>query len=288
MNYVLAVSGGVDSMVLLDMYARNTQQVWGDRVPGRIIVAHYDHGIREDSHLDSELVARTSADHGLEFYSDRGNLGSGASEEVARVKRYGFLRSVASAHQAMIITAHHGDDVVETVAINLTRGTGWRGLAVLDSPDVMRPLLGWTKQQILAYAVENSLSWNEDSTNVSPAYLRNRIRAKTSEIPEQDRFLVRAYRDRQVFLKSEIDDTFHTVIGNPPYSRHIFIQIDATVAIELLRTIFTRHGVISPTIPQRERALHAIKVAKTGKTHSVSKGVQLSFTSTTFIVVTTV
>jgi len=69
------------------------------------------------------------------------------------------------------MTAHHADDVIETIAINHLRGTGWRGLAVLDS-DIVRPLLGMSKEVIKDYAQKRGLTWREDSTNTSDVYLR--------------------------------------------------------------------------------------------------------------------
>jgi tRNA(Ile)-lysidine synthase len=86
-KYVVAVSGGVDSVVLLHILAR--------RVPSqRLVVAHFDHGIRPDSYEDLRLVARMANDHGLAFLSDEGKLGPDASEAAARDARYRFLRRV--------------------------------------------------------------------------------------------------------------------------------------------------------------------------------------------------
>jgi tRNA(Ile)-lysidine synthase len=103
------------------------------------------------------------------------------------MRRYEFLRRVAERHDATIATAHHEDDVVETIAINLTRGTGWRGLAVLNSPDVVRPLLKVKKSQLYEYALKRGLEWVEDETNLTDAYLRNRLRSRLSELSLEER-----------------------------------------------------------------------------------------------------
>src|SRR5260221_102633 len=120
-KYIVAVSGGVDSMALLDMLVV---------LPGlELVVAHFERGIRADSDQDRQLVAATAARYGLPFVFMRGNLGAGVSEAAARTARYAFLGRVRGAHNAgAIITAHHQDDVIETALINLVRGTGSRGL----------------------------------------------------------------------------------------------------------------------------------------------------------------
>src|SRR4051812_31887046 len=106
-KYILAVSGGVDSMVLLDLLARK---------PGiELVVAHFDHGIRPDSKKDEVLVRKAAASYGVAFEPGQGNLGPAASEATARQARYHFLDEVLTKHQALkIITAHHQDDAIET------------------------------------------------------------------------------------------------------------------------------------------------------------------------------
>ncbi|HEX6258362.1 MAG TPA: tRNA lysidine(34) synthetase TilS, partial [Candidatus Saccharimonadales bacterium] len=122
-TYVVAVSGGVDSIVLLDMLAGQAGL--------ELIVAHFDHGIRQDSTEDAEFVRAAAQRYSLPFELGQATLGPGASEEAARTARYSFLRSIAKKYQARIVTAHHADDVIETIAINVARGTGWRGLVSL-------------------------------------------------------------------------------------------------------------------------------------------------------------
>jgi len=171
-RYIVAVSGGVDSMVLLDALGKQ---------PGlELVVAHFDHGIREDSASDARFVAHTAKRLGLESATERAELGARVSEDAARRARYGFLhRMVARYGAKAIITAHHQDDAVETAIINISRGTGWRGLASLRSTaKVIRPMLHASKADILAYAHENQLTWREDSTNADLRYLRNRIRLR--------------------------------------------------------------------------------------------------------------
>lgn len=150
-KYVLAVSGGVDSVALLDLLAKKAEL--------ELIVAHFDHGIRPNSKRDCDFVAILADRYGLEFYSVQGELGIGASEETARKARYDFLRKIKNKVNAKaIITAHHQDDVIETAVINIIRGTTARGLGSLKSTkEIARPLLKYTKKEIIGYAKENNL-----------------------------------------------------------------------------------------------------------------------------------
>jgi tRNA(Ile)-lysidine synthase len=167
-KYVLAVSGGVDSMVL-DLLAKK-QGI-------ELIVAHFNHGIREDAGLDEELVCDTARQLGLEYVVGYGRLGKSASEDTARRARYAFLRRMQSRSDAeALITAHHQDDMIETVMINIVRGTGRRGLVSIANNSVIRPLLDYTKAEIFEYAQKNGIIWREDSTNNDTKYLRNSIR----------------------------------------------------------------------------------------------------------------
>jgi tRNA(Ile)-lysidine synthetase-like protein len=277
-SYIVAVSGGVDSVALLHMLVNKV-------IPNsKLIVAHFDHGIRSESAADARFVAELAAKYELSFETMREELGIKASEELARTRRYEFLRALAKKHHAKIITAHHGDDVIETIAINLIRGTGWRGLAVLDSPDIERPLLDTTKANLIAYAKQHKLEWREDVTNQDTKYLRNDLRQKLSHLDEQTHRLLQLYRNRQVVLRHQVDNESHRLINKPPYLRHLFIAVPDTVAIELLRTVIVHEVGTSPTRPQLGRTLHAIKVLRGGKRYEVAAGVSLRFTKTNFVV----
>lgn len=270
-RYVVAVSGGVDSVVLLHRLVQDKTH--------ELIVAHFDHGIRDDSHEDAIFVEGLAGQYGLVFETKREELGKQVSEATARERRYAFLRDVAKKYSAQLVTAHHGDDAVETVAINLSRGTGWRGLAVLDS-DVVRPLLAMSKQDIVDYAKKYLLIWHEDSTNASDVYLRNRIRRKIKALSNDDKRQILGLRARQVVSKKMIDDEVRQLVGDgPQYSRYFFIHTDPAVAIECLRFITSAQL----TRPQLERSLIAIKTSKAGSTFEAGMGIEFVFTSRNFV-----
>lgn len=280
MRCIVAVSGGIDSVVLLDTLVRAGGH--------ELIVAHFDHGIRDDSAADSRFVRELAKKYGLPFVAIREELGAQASEELARDRRYNFLRHVARECNGIIVTAHHGDDVVETITINHLRGTGWRGLAVLNAPDIFRPLLARTKQDIRDYALAHRLEWVEDSTNASTDYLRNRLRRKISTaISETDHQAIRDLRQRQVALKKEIDKESEAFISaTNEYSRYFFTHLESELAIELLRRAIATVSGTNPTRPQAERALIAIKTARANTQYEVGSKVRLRFTTRTFIVET--
>lgn len=271
-RYVVAVSGGVDSVVLLDMLSKQ---------PGLdLTVAHFDHGIRDDSADDANLVRDLSTKYGYKFETKREELGEKASEDLARSRRYEFLRFVAKKHDARIVTAHHADDVVETIAINLMRGTGWRGLAVLDS-DILRPLTSMFKSEILDYAKSNDIKWHEDSTNASDVYLRNRIRHQAAKMSDDDKLQLLALWVNQKQLKRMIEIELKTILdGEKSNSRYFFSQLEPVTGIECLR--FVTSGRL--TRPQLSRAMVAIKTAKAGAMFEAGSGVRIKFTSRNFTV----
>lgn len=275
-TYVVAVSGGVDSVVLLDQLAKQTS---------RLIVAYFDHGTRVDSADDAVFVGALAKKYNVPFETVREELGAGVSEEKARQRRYAFLRGVAKKHDALLVTAHHADDIVETIAINFIRGTGWRGLAVLDSADIVRPLLHMRKSEILAYAKKHQLSWHEDSTNLSDDYLRNRLRRKLTTLDEDTLWQLVALRDHQVQVKAEINRGVQEMTGTP-YKRYLFIMVDSTIGCELLRAVITKELQRSPLMDQLQRALVAIKTAHPGTVHDVGGGVRLRFNKSEFVVET--
>jgi len=269
-TYIVAVSGGVDSISLLHMLTQTKDH--------EIIVAHFDHGIRDDSAEDAAFVRELAAEYGFGFESLREELGPNASEELARNRRYAFLRSVAKKYNGRIMTAHHGDDVVETIAINFHRGTGWRGLAVLDS-DILRPLLHLSKADLVTYAEQRHLNWHEDSTNASDKYLRNRLRIASRELGEDEKRQLLALRSQQIESKRSIEQSIAQLVGDgPEYSRYFFTHIPAQVAIECLRAI--THARL--TRPQLERALLAIKTASPRSSYQAGSGLTFDFTTRNF------
>ena len=270
-KYVLAVSGGVDSVVLLDILSKKSDL--------ELIVAHFDHGIRQESSDDEIFVADLAKKYGLKYESRREDLGESASEDLARKRRYLFLNEIAKKYQVKLITAHHADDVIETIAINIIRGTGWRGLAVMDS-DIIRPLTNTTKTEIICYAKENNLVWHEDITNSNIDYLRNKIRRQTMPLDLDTKKQLLVLWQEQKRLKNDIERESSDLNQANSQSRYFFIAIDSVVAIELLRNL--TNGLL--TRPQLSNLLYAIKTYAGGKIYDVGSDVKCNFDSRNFTI----
>ena len=266
MKIIVAVSGGIDSVVLLDMLARSGEH--------ELVVAHFDHGMRDDSAADARFVELLAAKYRLEFVGQREEL-SGASEAQARDRRYGFLFGEADKRQAKLATAHHLDDLVETIALNVNRGTRWRGLASMNDDRIWRPLVSRTKSELKDYAAENRLEWVEDETNSTDAYSRNRIRRKVAPLPDSAKLSLHSLWQKQVSLKQEI---VGEIWGSdfPIQSRYFMTMIERDVAIELLYEFVLGSTGVSLLTDQLDRLHLAIKVGRIGTVWQIAGGVEVS------------
>lgn len=174
---LLAVSGGVDSMVMLSLFAQSGY---------RIGVAHCNFQLRgPEAEEDEQLVAECAEKLGVPHYNIRFDTlremeRTGESVQMAaRRLRYDWFDSLCDEHgYTHIAIAHHGDDSVETFFINLLRGTGLRGLTGISVTNgrLIRPLLFSTRKEILDYALQKKIPFREDSSNASTKYLRNKFR----------------------------------------------------------------------------------------------------------------
>ncbi len=266
-KYVVAVSGGMDSMVLLDLLSKMREV--------ELVVANFNHGIRVDSAIDEELVALTTHKLDLPFEVGYGRLASTTSEAASRAARYKFLEKVRQKYGAKaIITAHHQDDLIETAIINLLRGTGWRGLvAIMRSPGRVRPLLGISKKQLLSYAKANKLSWHEDKTNTDPKYLRNRVRTEiVPKLTAADRRqlldAINRLADGAPELEDKLSGLSAAIKADGVISRRAFAALPTTVGNELLLSWLKEAGAKDSDRRQVARLSLAIKSAPAGTRHN--------------------
>ena len=185
---LVAVSGGADSMVLLHVL-----NSLAERNRWKISVAHFNHQLRGGaSAADEKLVRQTAKKMRLRFLSGRADVKKFADqskisvEMAARKLRHEFLAHAARKRKIPVVAlAHHADDQVELFFLRLLRGAGGEGLAGMKwrSPSpasecitLVRPLLGFSKGEVLAFARENKIPFRDDATNFSVDFLRNRIR----------------------------------------------------------------------------------------------------------------
>ena len=173
---LLAVSGGVDSMTLLHLFSLTKLN---------FSIAHCNYNLRSNESLEDEfLVKKIAKKLKIELHIKNINTKNYLNKNklsvqiAARKIRYDWFNSLIDKyHFSYIITAHHLDDQLETLLINIGRGSGIEGLiGIPESKLLLRPLLNFTKKEILTYANDNNVIWNEDSSNSKNNYLRNSIR----------------------------------------------------------------------------------------------------------------
>jgi tRNA(Ile)-lysidine synthase len=180
---IVAVSGGVDSTVLLDLLARDR-----DAYGLRLIVAHFNHQLRgSESDGDEQFVVERARHHGVEAFVDRANTAEFAKhhrlgiQDAARNLRYDFFsKLLESSGFDAVATAHNADDNAETVLLHLFRGAGVQGLGGIpvsrEDRKVVRPLLFARRDEIEAYAAEEGIPFRNDSSNDKDTYTRNLLR----------------------------------------------------------------------------------------------------------------
>jgi tRNA(Ile)-lysidine synthase len=173
---LLAVSGGIDSMVLLDLFYK---------LRFDICVAHCNFQLRgKESDADEMLVREICQEGYIPYFINSFDTHDFAKENklsiqlAARKLRYDWFQELLLHGFDYVLTAHHLDDSLETVLINFSRGTGLEGLTGIPAQNgnVIRPLLPFSREEIEHFAKKNQIQWREDSSNASDKYLRNKIR----------------------------------------------------------------------------------------------------------------
>ena len=186
-----AVSGGADSVALLEVLARLRE-----RLGIALAVAHLDHRLRgAESEGDARFVEQLAARHHLPFFHQAQDVAAEARrqganlEATARALRYSFLRElVQSGRVSKVATGHTADDQAETVLARMVRGAGTRGLAgiyPLVDGWLVRPLLEQRRAELRAWLTEQGLGWREDSSNRDLRLTRNRLRGAVLPLLEQ-------------------------------------------------------------------------------------------------------
>ena len=176
-KYILALSGGIDSMVLADMLLQ---------AKAEFVLAHCNFHLRgEESDGDERFVREYAENNGLTLYVKHFDTTGYAKEHklsiemAARELRYAWFEELRQQlGYEYIAVAHHADDQLETFFINLLRGAGIKGLKGMQPVNghIIRPLLDLSREEIHQYAIDNGLTWREDHTNAETQFLRNKIR----------------------------------------------------------------------------------------------------------------
>lgn len=179
-SLVVACSGGPDSMCLLDLVTKLK-----DELNLNIIVAHVNHKLRSESEEEAKMVENYAKENNITFelLEITDYINGNFTEEDARKRRYNFFNEIIKKYQASaLLTAHHGDDLIETILMRLTRGSnlsGYIGIKEISQTDnykTLRPLLTITKDEIVNYLKENNVPYRLDKTNEELKHTRNRYR----------------------------------------------------------------------------------------------------------------
>jgi tRNA(Ile)-lysidine synthase len=177
LNYLLAVSGGMDSMILCDLFLKQNL---------KFAVAHCNFQLRgEDSLLDEKFVEAWCQKHAIRFFGERFNTNEYAQQHnlsiqvAARKLRYAYFRKLQIEEKFdEVVTAHHQDDNIETTLFHFFRGTGIKGLTGIPykNESILRPILHIKRSEMLSYAKEHDIAYRQDISNLKQDYTRNKIR----------------------------------------------------------------------------------------------------------------
>jgi len=235
---IVGVSGGADSLFLLEALSQ-LKPLLGIE----LVIAHLNHGLRGwEADRDEEFVRNLAQAKKLKFYSQKIQLKNlkGSLEEQARWARYQFFTKVAQKEDTLLVAlAHQADDQIETVLLNLLRGSGLRGTLGMDYKTkmkigekefiILRPLLDIWRAEIEGYLKKRGLSWRTDQSNFDLRFKRNQIRHQL--IPALEKinprfkkiFLAQLKKRRQAYLKrqSRIEKIYFSL--RHPFDQRIFV-----------------------------------------------------------------
>ena len=177
-SIVIATSGGPDSMVLLNLLSTVKKEK-----KLKLICAHVNHKLRKESDDEAKMVKNYCEKNKIIFEYMTIDEYQGNTENYARKKRYDFFEKLIKKYSSTyLLTAHHGDDLTETIIMRIIRGSSLKGYAafseITETKDykIYRPLITKTKEELLNYAKENNIPYAIDKSNDSDEYTRNRIR----------------------------------------------------------------------------------------------------------------
>lgn len=210
-TFLLAVSGGADSSVLAYLFAHCQLN---------FAIAHCNFHLRgEESNLDMMLTQRMAQDYGVTYFEKEFNTKveqekSGDSiEMVARNLRYTWFKEIGIEYD-YIVTAHHANDNAETVLLNLSRGTGLKGLTGIPEQNgkILRPLLPFSAQQIRQFAAEKNIAFRNDSSNFSDTFHRNKIRLSViPKLEEVNPQLIQTFSHNSQILRQQYQFYQHQI-----------------------------------------------------------------------------
>jgi len=243
---VLALSGGPDSMCLLDILLKEKEAK-----NFKIIAVHINHNTRKACEKEQNFVKKylknkevTLETYKIDSYKKK------FTEQEGREKRYKILKEVVKKYHAdYLFTAHHGDDLTETILMRIIRGSTLNGYAgmkkesIWDNVTIVRPLIFHTKKEILTYLEENNIPYVIDESNLNDAYLRNKIRhnilpyLENIEPKYHKKFLKfsEALEQTNQFINSQVSEIKNNIIEKNKIKKNKFLSASKFIQEEILK-----------------------------------------------------
>lgn len=251
-TYFVACSGGVDSVVMFSVVKKLN-------LPVELIHVNY-HLRGEDSNLDEihvrKLAESTKTQVHVKSIDLKAQLNSGGNlQQLAREERYNFFEELLKGHsESFVLLGHHREDQTETFFLNLARKAGIMGLASMPEKrdKYLRPLLEISKQEIIAYAESNQITWREDQSNQSSKYKRNKLRNELlpklrEAIPTLDSsvsLLSKTFQKEQLILESRIQELKTEIVKSQQLPLKTFQRLSEFEKIELCRQLEQPFGIL--------------------------------------------
>ena len=242
-TYIIGVSGGPDSMALLDM-AYNSGL--------KLVVAHVNYQKRPTAERDMNIVFDYCLNRNIIFEYRLVKQHQGNFQKWARDQRYEFFQSLAHQYQAMgVLLAHHQDDLIETYLLQKQRKQvplywGINDQTVIDDLTIIRPLLDKSKSELIEYCMVNGIQYGDDESNASDTYTRNRIRHQMVDKldnDEKEEILANIKRDNECLIKQQnLVKNIYTEVFND-YDKAKLSKIDSEIQTEVIRYYLLNNGI---------------------------------------------
>ena len=242
---VIGCSTGPDSMALVDMLLKMRK-----KYNLSLVIAHVNHNLRKESVEEAEFIKEYSVENDLILETMTiTNYGDDNFHNEARNIRYNFFEEVVEKYGAnYLMTAHHGDDLIETILMRITRGSnlngysGFKKIVHMDGYDIVRPLLYYTKSELEKYDLENNVKFYVDSSNSKDKYTRNRYRKYVLPfLKKEDKNIHKKYlkfstviSEADKFIEKERNKALDKVFINEKLDIAKFSELDPFIQKEVL------------------------------------------------------
>ena len=275
---VIGVSAGPDSMALLHYLIHNTKY--------QLICAHINHNIRIESQEEEEYLKKYCKDNNVIFECLKiNNYNENNFENEARKKRYNFYNQILDKYQTKyLLLAHHADDLIETILMKIARGSNLEGYAGIKKINkyqdkiIIRPLLDYTKDQILQYNKDNNIKYFIDKSNKDDKYTRNRYRNYILPfLKKEDPNIHKKYiqysntlLEYDNYIKNETKKILNTMYNNDKLNIDKFNKIDDFMKKNILYSILNTLYNNKNNIITNKHIINIINICKKKKNNQIN------------------